>query len=70
MSRASFLIEFDFVDAVVAEVEKTDDLCPPLMMVIKLFGCFVAVDGEDVNDNDELVDDGFLVTFLEIKTKR
>ena len=66
MSSPSCLIDFDFVDGDVVEVEKTDDLCPPLMMVIKLLGCFVAVDGEDDSDNDELVEDGFLIIFLDI----
>jgi hypothetical protein len=66
MSSPSCLIDFDFVDGDVVEVEKTDDLCPPLMMVIKLLGCFVVVDGEDDNDNDELVADGFRMSFLDI----
>ena len=58
-------MDFELVDGDV-EVEKTDDLWPPLMMVIKLFGCFVVVDGEDDNDKDELVD-GFLKSFLYIR---
>ena len=56
----------DFVLLVAGdEVENTDDLCPPLMMVIKLFGCLVAVDGEEDKDKDEFVD-GFRTTFLSI----
>ena len=55
-------MDFELVDGDV-EVEKTDDLWPPLMMVIKLFGCLVVVDGEDDSDRDELVD-GFRTTFL------
>ena len=55
-------MDFELVDGEV-DVEKTDDLWPPLMMVIKLFGCLVAVDGEDDSDRDELVD-GFRTTFL------
>jgi hypothetical protein len=54
---------FDFVDGDAVVVEKTDDLCPPFMMVIKLLGCFIVVDGEDDNDRAELVD-GFRITFL------
>ena len=45
-------------------VENTDGLCPPFMMFIKLLGCLEAVDGEDDNDMDELVE-GFRLTFLQ-----
>ena len=57
----SFFIDFDLVPG--EEVENTDDLCPPFMMVIKLLGCFVAVDGEEDTDSDKFVD-GFRTIFL------
>ena len=56
------LVDFDFIEGD-ADV-KTDDLEPPLIIVIRLFGCLEVVGGEDATDKEDIEVDGLRNTFL------
>ena len=56
------LVDFDFIEGD-ADV-KTDDLGPPLIIVIRLFGCLEVVGGEDDTDKEDIEVDGLRNTFL------
>ena len=43
---------------------KTDDLGPPLIIVIRLFGCLEVAGGEDDTDKEDIEVDGLRNTFL------
>ena len=56
------LVDFDFIEGD-ADV-KTDDLGPPLIIVIRLFGCLEVVGGDDDTDKEDIEVDGLRNTFL------
>ena len=66
------LADFDFIEGDVFDADvKTDDLGPPLIIVIRLFGCLEVVDGEDDTDKEDIEVDGLRNTFLcQIKQKQ
>ena len=59
------LVDFDFIEGDVFDADvKTEDLGPPLIIVIRLFGCLEVVDGEDDTDKEDIEVDGLRNTFL------